>query len=65
MTSYPSDSQQTCDWEPNKGNNECDTKLDTVKEFLGWGGGGIKSIAWDFEGVRTGRNKKGAKGSST
>ena len=27
MTSYPSDSQQTCDWEPNEGNDECCTKL--------------------------------------
>ena len=27
MKSYPNDSQQTYDWEPNEGNNECRTKL--------------------------------------
>ena len=60
MTSYPSDSQQTCDWEPYEGNKECRTKLIHSQRIPR----GIKGMAWDFEGVRTGRNKKGAEGSS-
>ena len=60
MTSYCSDSQQTCDWEPYEGNKECCTKLIHSQRIPR----GIKGMARDFEGVRTGRNKKGAEGSS-